>query len=255
MEIVKFKKDRSNKYKIYLDNDDILLLYDDVIVKYNLLINKKMDDKELNKILEYNTFMDSYYKVIKFINKKMRTEKEVKNFLKKLEINDIDIEKIINILYKEGYLNKINYLCAYINDQYNLTLNGPLKILKNLIEMDYDENEINKYLYNYEWNSRIDTIIKKKLKLNHRLSNNALKQKLTNDIILLGYEKEDIIEKLNKIDFNTDYDILKNELIKMKKNYSKKYNDKELEYKVINSLLKKGFHIDDIKRCYNEIKI
>ena len=66
MEIVKFKKDRSNKYKIYLDNDDILLLYDDVIVKYNLLINKKMDDKELNKILEYNTFMDSYYKVIKF---------------------------------------------------------------------------------------------------------------------------------------------------------------------------------------------
>ena len=28
--------------------------------------------------------------------------------------------------------------------------------------MDYDENEINKYLYNYEWNSRIDKIIKKK---------------------------------------------------------------------------------------------
>ena len=50
MKIIKFKKDKNNIYKIYFDDDVVISLYDDVIVKYNLLVNKEMDINKFNDI-------------------------------------------------------------------------------------------------------------------------------------------------------------------------------------------------------------
>ena len=144
------------------------------------------------------------------------------------------------------------YVKAYISDQYNLTLNGPLKVKKDLINLGYEESELIDFLNNYDWESRIDKIIQKKIKLNHKLSNNGLKTKILNDIIKIGYLKEDIISYLDKISLDDDIDNLRKELFKVKSKYSKKYEGNELEYRVINYLYKKGFNIEDIKRCYDE---
>lgn len=251
MHIEKFKKDKRNLYKVYLSDNDNVLLYDDVIVKYNLLVNKDLTDELYEEIMQYNNFLDGYYKAIKYINTKLRTELEIRKYLDKLCISKKNIDKLIDKLYDDNYLNKDRYLVAYINDQYNLSNNGPLKIMKDLVGLGYSESDISEYLYKYNWNDRIDSIIEKKIRLNHRLSINNLKTKIISDIMKLGYEKEIILEKLCYVDINDD-DILFKELSKIKKKYSSKYNGNELEYKVINYLYKKGFNIEDIKRCYNE---
>ena len=67
MEIVKFKKLKTNLYEIHLNNETIISLYDDVIVKYNLLVNKKLDDKKLEEIVNYNNSLDAYYQSIKYL--------------------------------------------------------------------------------------------------------------------------------------------------------------------------------------------
>ena len=251
MEIKKYKKDKNNTYKVYID-DEVITLYDDVIIKYNLLIKKDIDINKFNEITEYNDFLEGYYKSIKYINKKLRTELEIRKYLNKLEIKSKEIDELIKLLYKDGYLNKELYLKAYINDGYNLTNNGPEKIKKDLINLGYTNDEINDYLYKFDWDIRIEKIINKKIKQNHRLSNNILKTKLLNDIIKLGYEKECILCYLNKINFNSDEDILIHEYNKIKNKYISKYEGNELEYKIINYLYKKGFNIEDIKRCINE---
>lgn len=252
MKIEKFKKDKGNTYKIYFEDGTVISLYDDVIVKYNLLVNKEMDKKKFDEILKYNDFLDGYYKSIKYINKKLRTELEIEKYLKKYEISSFNIKKIIDLLYKDGYLNKEMYVKAYINDQYNLTMNGPLKIKKDLVNLGYEEKELSEQLVKYDWNVRIEKIIIKKVKLNHKLSNNALKTKILNDIIKLGYPKEDIVFYLEKLEFGNDEENLKKELYKIMSKYSKKYNGNELEYRIINYLYKKGYNIEDIKRCYDE---
>jgi len=251
MEIKKYKKDKNNTYKVYID-DEVITLYDDVIIKYNLLINKIIDKDKFNEITTYNDFLDGYYKSIKYINKKLRTEVEIRKYLSKLEIRTNEIDKIIKLLYKDGYLNKEIYLKAYINDGYNLTSNGPEKIKKDLISLGYSDEEIVDYLYKLDWNIRIEKILNKKIKQNHRLSNNNLKTKLLNDIIKLGYEKEDILFYLEKLELDSDEDILIHEYNKIKNKYIKKYEGNELEYKIINYLYKKGFNIEDIKRCISE---
>ena len=40
MKITKFKKMSGNRYKVFLDNNDIIILNENVILDYNLLITK-----------------------------------------------------------------------------------------------------------------------------------------------------------------------------------------------------------------------
>jgi len=255
MKIERFKKDKNNLYKVYFEDDLEVSLYDDVIVKYNLLVNKEMDKKKFDEIIKYNDLLNGYYKSIKYINKKLRTELEIEKYLKKLDIKQSNINKIIELLKKDGYLNNEIYIKAYISDQYNLTNNGLLKIKKDLINLGFEEKDFNEVLNNFNWNYKIDKIIDKKLKINNKLSTNALKSKILNDIIKLGYQKEDVVDKLENINFNDDTANLKRELLKIKNKYSKKLNGYELEYKIINYLFKKGYNIEDIKRCLNEDEI
>ena len=81
MEIKKYKKDKNNTYKVYID-DEVVALYDDVIIKYNLLLKKEIDKDKFIEITEYNDFLNGYYKSIKYINKKLRTELEIRKYSK-----------------------------------------------------------------------------------------------------------------------------------------------------------------------------
>ena len=50
MKIAKIKKQKDGKYKIQLENGDILNTYDDVILSTNILYTKDIDDETLKKI-------------------------------------------------------------------------------------------------------------------------------------------------------------------------------------------------------------
>lgn len=250
MEIVKFKKSKSNLYEIMLDNGLSFKLYDDVIVKYNLLVNKKFDDKFFEDVRNYNDSLDAYYLSIKYLNTKMRSEKELKKYLAKKNISQEHIESTIKRLNSEGYLNHETYIKSYINDVYNFTNNGPLKIKSSLKDLGFKEEEITPYL-NLNYSDKIKKIIDKKIKVNTKLSNNNLKLHLTNYLINLGYPKESFISYLETIHFDDSKQLQKDYETLIKK-YSKKYNGEKLKYFIKNKLYQKGYSIEKIEEVTHE---
>ena len=46
MKIKKISKKKNNLYEITLDNKETINLYDDIILKYNLLLTKEINDLE-----------------------------------------------------------------------------------------------------------------------------------------------------------------------------------------------------------------
>ena len=104
MKIGKYTKLKSNKYSVVID-DITVKLYDDVIVKYELLRLKEIDDKLFKEITEYNDRLEAYYKSLKYITKKLRTEKEIYKYLDKDYSKEIILETI-DKLKRMGYLNK-----------------------------------------------------------------------------------------------------------------------------------------------------
>lgn len=247
MKIKKYKKDKSNKYKVLIDDEEIVL-YDDIIIKYNLLMKSEIDVSTYNEMIKENSLLLGYYEAIKYITKKMRSKKEIEEYLVKKGLNSKEIKETIKKLEDNKFINEDIYLKAYINDQINLTNNGVNKIKKNLLKLGLDNNKIDDYLSKideYIFLDKIDKYIEKKIKFNKNTSSYMLKNKIIIDLVNLGFNKEDIISELNKFEID-DKEAYNHEYEKIKKSLEKKYSGDELKFKIREKLYKKGFRYNEI---------
>jgi len=253
MKIKSFKKLKENKYKLLLDNDEDITLYDDIIVKYNLLSNKDIDDKKLENIIKQNKQMEAYYLALKMLSNKMRTKKEIAKHLQKHEHNEKTINDVVEKLYKEGYLNDERYINAYISDQVNLSDKGPNKIKRELIDLGFSEDKVKAYLENVDynlWEEKINKYITKKMKSSSNLSAYKLKNKLVYDLMNKGYYKETVNSIIESFEFKTNPDLIMKEYQKIKKKLELKYEANELNYYIKAKLVSKGFTREEIEKVF-----
>lgn len=72
MKIIKYKKLSNNRYKIYIENNEEYIFFEDVILKYNLLITKEFND-QLKKSMDYdNSLWEIYYYSIKSLKSRFK---------------------------------------------------------------------------------------------------------------------------------------------------------------------------------------
>ena len=231
MKVEKIKK-TGNKYKIVFSDNTVLKTYDDVIINNGLLYNHEIDSEILNKLNIDTNYYDIYYKTINYITRKLRSEKEVNQFIDKNDVSNKDKEEVIRKLKEIGLINDINFVKAYVSDRINLSNDGPLKIRKSLLEHDISSDIIDDAIDNIDNNLIIDKLsklINKKIN-SSKYSGYVLKQKILNDFINLGYNKELIIKEYEKL----------------YKKLSLKYSGIELQNKIKNKLYQKGFTMDEI---------
>lgn len=249
MKIEKIKKLSNGKYKIQLENKEVITTYDEVILNENILFKKEIDNELLNKINNQNDYYKIYNKTLKYIMTKIRSEKEINIYLDNQNVEKIDKEKIIKKLKDNHMLNDKTYLKAFIADKVRLSSDGKEKIKKQLLEQNIDSKLIDEELekYDEEIKEKLEKLINKKIKTYYKYSEYITKQKIKEYFINLGYKIDEIDEILNKIKIeNTDS--IKKEYEKQYNKLSKKYKDKELEYKLKNTLYQKGYKIDEINK-------
>lgn len=238
MKITKVKK-VGKKYKLVFDNEDVLTTYDDVIIENHLLYNKEIDYDLLRQIELDNIYYDAYYKTINFISRKLRSLKEVDEYLTKQNVNDENKSKIIKHLKKIGLINDFNFAKAYINDKLYLSNDGQNKIKKALQEHDIPSPLVEELIepLKEEFDSKLSRLITKKIKNNTKYGGFYLKQKITNELINLGYDSNSINEFYDEnlvcYDYEKEYD-------KLYKKYSKKYEGVELDRIIKQKLYQKG---------------
>lgn len=241
MKIEKYKYLGNGKYRVTIDSE-AYTIYEDIILKYNILSKEKIDKKNLDIYLKDNQFYEAYYKAVHYIDIKLRSSNEIHKYLKKDFSNNI-IEKVIERLESDGYLNENIYTEAYINDQINLKVAGPLKIKSDLIKLGISETIIEKHLPSFTKEmqyEKINKVISKDIRTNNNKSVYMLKNKIINDLINKGFYKEDILLCMEKFSFD-DKDIYKKEYDKLYNKLSSKYSGQQLEYKIKEKLYQKGF--------------
>ena len=228
MKVLKYKKVK-NKYRVYFDNDIKIDLYDDIILKYNLLLKKEIDNKTFDQLVLDNNKEDIYEKAIKYISIKIRSREEIYNYLKKKEYEKEDIINTITRLENNNFINDDLYIKSYIHDKFYLSSDGPNKIRKNLINLKLEESIIDKYISEIDREEVLDKLnklIDKKIKSNKSYNGNILKLRLCNYFVEQG------IKEYNKL-YNK---------------YSKKLEGYELENIIRNKLYQKGYDLNEIKK-------
>ncbi len=247
MKIIRYKKKKGNKYEIIFDKGTYEL-YDDIIIKYELLLKKELDKRLWDKIIQENNLLNAYYEALKAIDIKIRAEKEIKEILIKKGYQEKEINYALLRLNKEGYLNHQVYIEAFIHDSINLKMIGDIKIKQDLLSLGFDSLEIDKYLDKIDDNiyrEMIQKYVDKKLKAN-RKSEKEFKIKTLNELINKGFRKEDIGEVLDKIEIKNNEDEIKRIVEKLYKKYIGKYDIKTTQYKIKTYLYSKGYTDIDV---------
>lgn len=252
MEIEKLIKLKNSKYKIKFTNDEHITTYDQVILNNDLLLNKTITIDQLEKINVETHYYDEYYKALNYIKRKLRSESEIRKYLKE----SVSLEMIIEQLKINNLINDDKFSIAFVRDKFNLNNMGPNKIKKELLKHDIKLETVNKHLETIpidEIYEKLKFLIIKKIKSNTKDSKFKLKQKILYDMISKGYDK-DMIDEIFENNYILDNNIIIKEYNKVYNKLKTKYNDHQLVYNIRKKLYQSGFSIDEINNVIEQFQ-
>lgn len=245
MNIVRFKRKSNGKYIIYFDNKLEYELCEEVILKYELLLKKDIADQKLEQLTSENMLWNCYYDALKLINKFPKTKNELFSSMQKKGYNKESCDFAIVTLEKQGYLNDASYAKSYVHHKIITSSYGPARIRKDLEQKGICQEDCVAALFEYDeqlQEEKVKKIIMKKISSNRSKSSVALKRKLINDLLYDGFEREVINRVISCCNFKESEDIAKREYEKIYKKLSRKYQGKDLEFRIKQKMKVLGFN-------------
>ena len=202
MKIEKYELTKKNIYNVYLSNGEVLELNGKVITDNELLIKKDIDNELYDKLKRDNTICMLMDTSVKYIDRRLRSINELRDYLKNKEEDTIIIEEVIDKLINYKYLDDDRFTKAFIKDKLNFTNWGDYKIKNELKRLGVNEEIIYNNISNIDDNiyyERINKIIDKDISINKKYSGIKLKNKIYNHLLTLGYSK--VISIINNYNF------------------------------------------------------
>lgn len=127
---------------------------------------------------------------LRYLGYKMRTEKEIKEYLLRKKISEADISYTINKLKEYKYINDSEFTEFWIRDRYNFSNQGRYKIKSDLmrkgISKDIIDEKIESFFDREKETEKIKEIYLKKNPDNEKLSDKELFS-LCNFILRKGF--------------------------------------------------------------------
>ena len=204
MKIEKYELTKKNIYNVYLSNGEVLELNGKVITDNELLIKKDIDNELYDKLKRDNTICILVDTSVKYIDRRLRSINELRDYLKNKEEDTIIIEEVIDKLIDYKYLDDDRFTKAFIKDKLNFTNWGDYKIKNELKRLGVNEEIIYNNMTSIGDNiyyERINKIIDKDISINKKYSGIKLKNKIYNHLLTLGYSKEKVISIINNYNF------------------------------------------------------
>lgn len=204
MKIIKYELVKNNNYNIYLDSGEVITINGKVITDNELLLKKEIDKKLYDKIIIDNHVYELYETTIKYLKIRLRSIKEMKDYLSKKEDNIDVIDKVCSLLEENKYLDDNIFAKAYIKDKVRFTTKGDYKIKKELSSLGVSSSIIEdnfSKINTADFEEKIKKIIDKDIRTNKKYTGNNLKNKIYNHLLSQGYSASLIIPIINNYNF------------------------------------------------------
>lgn len=228
---------------------------EDVLIKYGMKKGMELDEFTQIEILYQDTVRKAFGTAIQYLAIRMRSEKEVRVYLKQKEIEESVIQEVIHRLYGLKYLNDDEFALAYMRTQINTTDKGPNVIKLELMEKGISESIIktvqNEFTYDLQL-SKVIQLCQKAQKKQRKDSTYIFEQKLKQALSRKGYSFSIIDEAMVELkDSLINEDIELEAIKKQGEKAVKKYGNDS--YKIRQFLYGKGFGMDQIEDYLNSL--
>ncbi len=256
MKITKLEK-KKRLYLLELDNDQKLYITEDTIVKFFLSKDKEISEEELKEIKEFAQYSYGNNLALYHLSFKARTTKEVRDYLTKYEIDSIIIDKVVQHLTEEKWLDDRQYARNLIETNLLSGDKGPVLLEQKLQQKGIPKSINQEILADYDFTEVIDQTAKKLLKkYQGKYPLKAIETKIIQGLIAKGFSYSQAKIAFQNLEVEADEEttnelILKN-IEKQYHKYSKKYEGYELQQRLTQALARKGYDYTDIKSAIRE---
>ncbi len=173
------QKKRKGRFNIYIDDEFACGLSEDTIIDEGIAEGQKLQDIDIEKLIEKDQGAKAYDKSLKFLSFRVRSEKEIKDKLIEKEFHPKIIEKTILKLKKVGQINDKEFALTWIKDRCAVKPSG-----KYLITRELKQKGVSQEI--------IDKVLKKMLP----------EDKEFKQAIKLAQKKEKVYKSLPRLEFN-----------------------------------------------------
>nr|WP_156291709.1 recombination regulator RecX [Oceanobacillus salinisoli] len=258
------QKKRKDRYNIYLTNgekEEYAFSVDEaVLVEFRLRKGMELNDSTIEALVEKDTIQKSYSMAINYLSYRMRTKKEMRDYLVKKEVELEHIGIILERLTKEKLINDKQFAEMFVRTRMNTSSKGPLLIKKELMEKGVSSGIASEAIELYPYEAQFEKISKfleKKLSTSKKESFKQQLQKLQGNLLQKGFSQTVITDALSEMDGEKDseaeWDAMVYQGDKLVRKHSRKHEGFALQQKVKEGLYRKGFTIELINRYLDKL--
>ena len=189
------RRGKSEVYKLFVDDDFYCLLTAEVIVKNKIKIGQYIDEEELSQIKKQSDVLLSREMALKFVEKCLKTQKQVYDNLKQKGIDEDAINDAIEFLKKYGYIDDEYYARQYVlsKKQY-----GKNYLKQKLFAKGINKDIISRVLDDHEIDENaLNNIVEKYIK--NKSNDEKTKQKAYRYILSKGYSFDEAKKAVNSV--------------------------------------------------------
>ena len=196
MKITKLEvqKNDKNRVNLYVDDEFYSGIPAELVYLEHLKTGLEIDEKDLKKIIFENEKSKAMSRVTKYIGSSLKTQKQIRDYLRKKEYSYDTVEFVMSKLVEYNYIDDKKYAQAYV-----LTYGkkyGKLKLISQLKIKGVSEEIIECVLEDNKVDS-IESVASKYLK--NKVMSYEVSQKLFRFLYSRGYEFDEINSYINKL--------------------------------------------------------
>lgn len=256
MKITKLEK-KKRLYLMELDHQQTYYITEDTIVCFMLSRDKVISKEELTEIQDYAQFSYGKNLALYYLSFKARTEKEVREYLKKYDIDDKIASQVIANLKEDNWVNDHQYAYTIINANQLSGDKGPYLLTQKLAQKGIPKSTIEDVLKDFDLTEVAQRTAEKLLrKYEGKLPARALQDKIIQNLTNKGFSYPDAKNAFDELDSQVDeettQELIFKELDKQYTKYVRKYEGYELKQRLTQVLARKGYDFSDIASALRE---
>ncbi len=198
------QKKRENRVSIFLDDNFFCGIPKELLLKLDLFEGKEVDEEEMLRVVEEKEIAEAKQKVLNLFNRRMYSEQEITDKLKKKGYEEGVITTVVQKLKESSLIDDYAFAKAFIHDRLCLNPKGSFKIGYELKQKGITQTIIDKVfseemVVEGDYNRALE-IAKRRLRTLKTIKDKkTIKRRLYNFLLWRGFSYEVIKSTLEQL--------------------------------------------------------
>lgn len=196
------QKGKSESYYVSFDGDLYGTFQLETLVKNHIKLGSELDEEQLKTIKEQDDNLTCFSRALKYISSRLKTEKQMREYLRGLNYSQVAIDIAIQKLKDYGYIND-EYYAKTFAEVYGQS-KGKNYLKRELAQKGVSKEYIKDIIQDKDDSIACLSLCQKKLKTLKQPLQQKDKQKLYRFLLSRGFDYETIRQTLAKCNMEDD---------------------------------------------------